>query len=157
MSNNDKDFQTIKQAFLGKTVVSVDPPEADEAIAKFTMSDGSCFRLHATDLGYWIEQTVGVGQPYKSLETLFVDYYHCANVQEPTVEITPASLMLVSPAGNTFRIHRSCLNEWENKVVSHPQAEDLLAFAAVMGDVWRIVFSVQYGCPEELALPPLNP
>jgi hypothetical protein len=40
------------------------------------MCDGTVFRLHATDLGAWIEDTVTPGTSYSSLSQLFRDYGH---------------------------------------------------------------------------------
>jgi hypothetical protein len=159
MSNSNKDFQELKAAFEGKTIVSVDPPEAAEAIAKFTMSDGSCFRLHATDLGYWMESTIGKNQPYKSLETLLVDCYHYAYCNAINVEpyvVIAENQVEFHHHGKSFYIDRKFLNEWETKVITHPKAPVLLAYAAMMGDAWRVAFSnTSADCPKELVLPSL--
>ena len=47
----------LKKLLEGKKVLKVDPPDTDEAICKITMSDGVTFRLSATELGSWVEET----------------------------------------------------------------------------------------------------
>ena len=161
MANNDS-FKQLKSLFEGKIVVAVEPPNAAEAIAKFVMSDGSAFRLHATDLGYWIEPTLAdKSDTYKSLAMLFTDYYQleCSGSSgqawdvEPMILINKDIVRLMAPNnGNEYIINRSDMTEWENRVADHPKAMELFSFAASMGDCWRMAFKTNYGCPEELAL-----
>ncbi len=69
------DFAQLKKHFEGQRVVRVEEPDARECIAKFVMDNGKAFRLHATDLGYWIEATVASDVDFfPTLTSLFQHY-----------------------------------------------------------------------------------
>lgn len=164
-------FLELKKYFEGKTVLSVDPPEACEAIAKFTMTDGTAFRLHATDLGYWVEDTIPKGSQYSDFNSLFTDFDHHQykleehftgeDVPAPVVTVGEGILRLVSISGQSFEVKLSTLSAWERAVCEHPEGIKLLTQASQMGDLWRMVFcrrdwntvQPEDRCPEVLRLP----
>lgn len=98
---SDKSFQELKALFEGKRVIAVEPPNAEEPIAKFTLDDGIIFRLHATELGFWIEKTNAEGQPFPSLDAILLQYSHnqwaCGGAVEPKVLITRDRMTLTTP------------------------------------------------------------
>lgn len=62
----------LKNLLEGKTVLKIEEPHRDEAICNFILSDGTAFRLHATDLGFWTEGING----YQCLNDVMMDYAH---------------------------------------------------------------------------------
>jgi hypothetical protein len=74
--NNNLDFLKLKSLLEGKTVLKVLPPNASECICVIETSDNIAFRLHATDLGYWIEETSTSDGIYKNIESFLKD---CSN------------------------------------------------------------------------------
>jgi hypothetical protein len=164
-------FSSLKEYFEGKTVVSVDPPEAPEAIAKFTMSDGKAFRLHATDLGYWIEETIPSDGSHLGFDSLFNDYgHHYYNLQPqygfdtpyPSITVDGRVLQVVAADGRVFKGDTNKFSLWEQFVCKHPDGLKLLVFASEMGDMWKTVFcrrqwddevESDYFVPKELRLP----
>lgn len=135
-------LEALKQRMEGKTVVRIEPPQASEAICKFHMSDGSVFRLHATELGSWVEETVKADETYKSLDALFRDYghhvYHSDN-QTPDVEMRAHSVAVTAPDGRLFMAMHQDLSEADLKLISTRTAEEF-AFAAELGDCWKMAF-----------------
>jgi hypothetical protein len=67
-------LEKLRLLLEGKTILKVEKPNAPEAICKFVLSDGTAFRLHATDLGFWIEGSVHDDGVYNNLTDLLVDY-----------------------------------------------------------------------------------
>jgi hypothetical protein len=49
-------LQELRSRLVGKTILAIDPPRICEGICKITLTDGSAFKLCATDLGYWVEE-----------------------------------------------------------------------------------------------------
>lgn len=162
----NKALEKLKQYLEGKTVISVDPPEASEAICKLTLSDGTAFRLHATDLGFWIEETSASNGKYHSLPALFLDFGHHQYNLEPKFEFdTPPPK--VSVKGNTievvaaderlFEVEIGRLGEWEQEMCKHPKAPELLASAITLNEMWKIAFSPRNEvCPPELYHPSID-
>lgn len=153
----------LRQRLLGKRIVAIDPPEAREAICKITTDDGKAFRLHATDLGWWMEDTIQPNGKYGSFHTLMQEYYNHSyelapqygfDVPEPTVTYENGKLTLTAPDGKTFDLEDAHLTEWEMKVCAHKLGPRLIGFGALMGDAWRMAFRPGYaGCPPELYVP----
>lgn len=133
-------LEALKKHMEGKTVVKVEPPQAPEAVCKFHMSDGSVFRLHATDLGSWVEETVRPDETYKSLDALFRDYGHhvyLSDNQTPNVELRAHSVALTAPDGRLFMAMHQDLSEADLKLISTRTADEF-AFAAELGDAWKM-------------------
>jgi len=145
--------QELASLMVGKTVIAVDPPCAGEAVAKFTLSDGTSFRLHATELGAWVEKTVASGGLYRSLDFMYRDYGHYT-LEEPEVALIDGRLVLEAPDGTQFIGVVDSFPEEDRKVVAHSKGFPLIAFAAQLGPMWRAAFSPKYYpdlCPLELA------
>jgi hypothetical protein len=151
----DSDLQELQTRMVGKTVVSVSPPGADEAICKFTMSDGTAFRLHATELGYWVEDTVGKDELYSDLKALLVDACHFSyDNKDHLVASVEGDSLKIDIDGIFLEGDITKFSPWEQKVCRHPQGPSLLAVAATMGGFWETVFSASdCECPPELVKP----
>jgi hypothetical protein len=144
----DKDLEKLRAYFVGKTIASVDPPDADEAIAKFTMTDGSVFRLHATELGYWIEDAAGKNG-YSSLNGLMTDYgHHIQNLMskynydppDAKIKVADNRLIVIAPDGKEFV---GCLGKFslqDTELVLQKKNWQKLGQAANIGDMWRMMF-----------------
>ena len=173
MFNNDKSFNELKLRLEGKTIVSIDPPNAGDGICKFILSDGACFRLHATDIGFWIEETHCSNGRYRSFSAIFIDYSHYVydlesqyylrshannspilgdyNVPSPKVYLTKNLLKIKAVDGKIFELERKYLNDYESMICNHPKALNLLKQAACFGYSWTFVFSKNNEkCPPEL-------
>jgi hypothetical protein len=159
----------LKERLEGKTVVSVEDSDASEVIAKFTMSDGTAFRLHATDLGYWVEDTVSGNGRYRSFEAIFLDVgrhqdglqpQHDFRAPSPVAEIDGLVLRITTVDGRTFEGDMSKFTDWERLVCEHPRGPWLIAFASEQGVMWKTAFhsrdwdsvDPEYRCPAELTL-----
>ncbi len=148
----------LRALLVGKTIAAIESPNATEAICRFEMTDGTSFRLHATDLGAWIEKATRIGEPHKSLfgeAGIFSEYahhvYYHDNREPKGVDITADKVTIIAQDGRAFTAKREDLTEDENKIVAHPEAARLLIEAADCGKAAEIVFSEDsYGCPPEL-------
>ena len=159
-----EEFEELKKRMEGKTVVSVEPPNAREAICKFVLSDGSAFRLHATELGFWMEDTVAkTGQKYTNLSALCTDCgeehsEYCFRMNNynstPEVKIKNNILIVTFDTVNgkkTLQGDITKFSDWEKKVCLHKKGLKLLSEAMVLGDLWTMVFSKHDDrCPKEL-------
>jgi uncharacterized membrane protein len=144
-----KSLEDLKKRMEGKTVIRVDPPEATEAICRFHMSDGSVFRLHATDLGFWVEDTIAPEAAYTVLDMMFRDYEHHVYHMEgktPTkvainfsAEGSDIEVVIEAPDGRIFKASVSKYSS-DRILLERHDAIDLLPFAAEMGDMWRMAF-----------------
>ena len=150
--SSEDDLIKLRKLFVGKKVVAVEPPGADEAIAKFVMDDGTAFRLHATELGYWTEPTIArAGCHYQHLEPLFTDYCNheyklrLPEPAAPVVSVNDGVLRVQAPDGTAFEADASRFEEWERTMLQYPE---LIATAAPLGDLWR--GALRNECPPEL-------
>jgi hypothetical protein len=156
--NHKDSFDTLQSYFVGKTIQAVEPPDASACIARFILTDGTAFRLHATDLGYWIEDTAPKDGAYRSFNAAVIDYTHHMysfkeyDVPLPKVEITDGTIWITAPDERSFVIERKFLSEWEQKVANHPKGKELIVKAVAVGDYWRSIFFKENGCPKEIAL-----
>jgi len=152
-SNNDS-FQQLKTLLEGRTVLKVEPPNAAEAIAKITMASGVAFRLHATDLGFWIEMTTKDGTGYPSLDTLLTDYYHHTRDSgsgDPVVLLNGDDLEVIADDGRVFSGYVPNFPEWHQKIAHSTEGRKLLEKSACLGDTWKIMFNEKSDeCPPEL-------
>lgn len=141
----------IKKRMEGKTVLRVEAPQADEAICLFHMSDGTVFRLHATDLGAWIEDTVTPGASYATLNLLFRDYAHHASrlndygpPRSTSVTDLPEmpfnfEVLVTAPDGRDFKA--LILKESaDGHLLLLSNVAERISEAAEMGDFWRQAF-----------------
>lgn len=173
--NNKESFEKLKHLLEGKTISKIEPPEASEAICKFVMEDGSAFRLHATELGFWTEETIGIDNRfYKNLDQLIIDYDHYTYVLKPSYNYNlPAAKIVIThdvfssedveeiinfiaPDNKSFSIKSKNLSKEELKIVRDPEGIKILSDAANMGVCWRMFFGKNYDCPEHLKLVPLE-
>lgn len=143
--NNDTPLKQLQTLLEGKTISKIEEPNASEAIAKFVMADGSAFRLHATDLGFWIEETRGANG-YNSLDTLIRDYYHHAyrlgSFAAEVYRLNSIDDVLVfrSSDNTLFSIDISKLSKKELIIVSDKRGLEILGEAVGMGDMWKTFF-----------------
>ena len=154
-------IQELGRRMCGKTVVSVEAPHADEAVALFVMSDGSRVRLHATELGAWVEDTK-VGELYESLDMLMRDYGHHRShighdygyqTPEPLVSFSDGVLELEAPDGRKFRGLVAKFKDEDQRIVHHHDGFRVLATCSEQGDLWTVyLHHEEYPdiCPPEL-------
>jgi hypothetical protein len=153
---SEEPLDKLRRYLVGKTVLAVDPPEATEAICRITTSDGKVWRLHATDLGFWIEDALKPGQKAVNFTVLFTEFdrykhYETPVEYEPPVTVEGDVLVITAFDGKRFEAFIPALSEWEQMVVKHPASPPLLSFAARMGDMWSLAFHKDIdGCPPEL-------
>jgi hypothetical protein len=133
--------------------------------AKFVFTDGSAYKLYATDLGYWIEKTMSHQDKYhEDFETLFgdIDSFTYDSDELPEVKIENNILYITVEKKNTFKANIEKLSAWEKLVCNHPMGMILISLAAYMGKMWKSVFSKkptltfeleEVNCPEELQIP----
>jgi hypothetical protein len=145
------DLEAIRARLVGKTVTAVERAEANECICRIECSDGSTFRLHATDLGAWVEDTVRPGQKYEKLfgpGGLFVDYAHRFGHILPGVQTEGQDVIFVTPTGETMIADLSRLPPDEQALARHPLSGPYLADAASLGGMAFFAFR-EDDCPED--------
>jgi hypothetical protein len=155
----NKQFEKLKVLLEGKRILRIDPPgNATECICCFHMEDGSAFRLHATDLGYWMTEAKGFNG-YQSLESLMIDYgYHMYDLMPsyhydppaPKISLLENNLEIESPDGKSFQIGLDKLSDRERLIMSTPKGMEHFGKASAMGEFWETMFSENYDCPPEL-------
>ncbi|OHD23351.1 MAG: hypothetical protein A2Y38_10425 [Spirochaetes bacterium GWB1_59_5] len=137
-------LEKLREFLVGKTVQAVDATTETESIFRITLTDDTCIRVHATELGWWIEGTAPPGGVYRGLTGLFCDYGHHHyeiepdldfDVPEPTLEIDGLRVKVVSAKGRAFLAVAE--TEWEQKLLGHPL---WLGHALRAGDLWRTAF-----------------
>ncbi len=150
MKNNS--FTELKELMEGKTVLHVEPPEATEAICRFHMSDGSVFRLHATDLGFWVEKTIEPGSSYETLDQLFNDYeryvYHMDERTPIKIEVSTFSkqdpeleILIQAPDGHEFKATVQ-KDSPDGLLLDSDKAEEKIEYASELGSSWRMAFRI---------------
>jgi hypothetical protein len=148
-----KQLQTLLE---GKTISKIEEPGAAEAICKFVLSDGSAFRLHATELGFWIEETEGADGYYPSLHALAIDYGHHMHNHMPYYNYNPPDaeieikddilsrghkiIAAISPKNKIFLIRSCDLSDTENNILNNNKAIRVLKNSLCMGEMWRSQF-----------------
>jgi hypothetical protein len=134
-------LEQLKQRFEGKTVVRVERAPLGESIAKFVMSDGKAFVLHATDLGCWCTDTPATPDgPYTTLDTLLEHYREIVARDVVLTDDPPSAVVALleddrmvvrSPDGTqAFHMSRGDLSEYERKVVESEAGRKLLGESA---------------------------
>ena len=150
----------LRSLMVGKKVMVVDPPGAGEAICKFVLDDGKAFRLHATELGFWIEETAGVNG-YGSLNALITDYGHHMYNLLPQYDFDPPSATITveaglvevkAPDGKSFIGDCVKFSDYEQLILGSPKGREILAKHMALGDYWMSAFrsTDNPDCPPEL-------
>ena len=152
-------FQKLKEAFEGRTIIAVEPANAQEAICCFKLSDGKAWRLHATDLGYWLEETAGF-EGYSSLTNLLTDYGHHVywlltkydyELPDARIKILENDITVTAPDDKVYTIAKSKCSEAELKILNHPEGLKLMEKSAELGNSWKLDFiSNREELPKEL-------
>jgi len=154
MSYNES-INQLRQLLEGKTISKIEPADGIEAICKFVMKDGIAFRLHATDLGFWIENTSYDGF-YNSLNSLINDYYQYTQVNyinnsEPDLKVHKEILNISASDNKVFKIALSNLSNQELKIINSETGLKILKEYIPLGDIWKIGFKESNPeCPKEL-------
>ena len=157
----DSSLEELRKRIEGKTILKVEEPNSPEAICKLTLSDGTAFRLHANDLGFWIEDTINSNCKYTSFTSMFNDIHHheCIldrqynyDTPRPTVVIDSNILKITTVDGRVFIADISLLPKWERKVCKHKKSIELISGACTLGNFWKMEFSRNENCPKELKL-----
>jgi hypothetical protein len=161
----DEHLAPLRERLVGKTIEALEPPDCRDAICRVDLSDGTSFRLHATDLGFWVEDTVRSGGMYRSIGAACGDYgrHHYAlesasnfkkKIRGPKVLAGIDVIEAIAPDGREFRISVLDLPAWDRKVAGHPKGLKLIAKALFMGSMWNLAFFERSGCPSEISLQP---
>ena len=156
-------LKKLQQKLEGQTIRAIEPGGVSESICTFVLADGKRFRLCATDLGFWIEDTVAEGGLYDDLTALLRDYYHHAyglaeaykfNVPEPKVSFSEGVLELRAPDGKVFRGLVASFKDEDQRLVHHNEGFKIIATSAELGDAWASLLSHKTYpniCPPELS------
>lgn len=146
------EFEKLKYLLEGKTILRIDEPNAPEAICKFVLNDDTSFRLHATELGFWIEESAEGNYP--SLDILIKDISHHMFFDLGwNSQITIAKMhdkFIFSDKNKDFVIMENRLSDVEKKILNSDIGIDLLKEAIPTGDFWKMMFcSKNEDCPPE--------
>ena len=161
---SEQPLEELRRLLEGKTIKKVLLPNGSEAICRFVMEDGSSFRLHATDLGFWIEDTKG-SSGYNSLNSLIRDIYHnynsdyeiiIINIMDESLTFSVTDGLSSSTDDKIFTLKINKLTNGEKRIINHPKGIERLADAICVGDLWKIFFNknsqFSKDCPPELYL-----
>jgi hypothetical protein len=139
-------IKKLNELLCGKTIIAIDHDGASESIARFTMSDGVRFRLHATELGAWIERTSNVNEIYISLGDLLEDYskHYSAlgedynwDVPNAKIKIADNILELKAPDGRLFKGQIDKFVSNDQAVIKHKKGIKFLKTASKIGLGWE--------------------
>ena len=142
-----RQLDKLRDLLVGKTIIRIERPNASEAICTFVTNEAS-FRLHATDLGFWIEKTVEEGQSYPDITSWLEDYHnhfyklgpsYNHEVPDPNVERKSDHILLISVDGKQFKLGLN-LEPDELEIINHPRGLKRLSEAAACGDCWPMLF-----------------
>jgi hypothetical protein len=143
---NSEQLTKLKTLLEGKTIRSVEEATIDEGVCRITTTEGSCFTLCATDLGFWVRETVCAGVPYKSLGVMFSNYddliLSASSLEDaPTlVVVSGNTLRVTTPLGKVFEVDIDALSDWEKRVVRHRNGAKIISLACQLGDMWKCLF-----------------
>lgn len=153
--------EQLADLLVGKIITAISSPvAASECICQFTMADGSQFRLHATDLGAWIEKAPGTDGLSDSLDALIGEYSHYSyHIRtdfdfDPHVFLKDDVLTITAMDGKEFKGKVSSFSAEDRMIVNHKKGPKLISKAAPMGGYWRSMLNHKYYpdvCPEELS------
>lgn len=145
----NKQFLKLQDLMQGKTVISVESAIGEGGIATFKMSDGNVFRIHATDLGFWIEETANTSGEYTIFNNLLIDMYrHFYSLQfdnkystpNPSVVKLDDLLMFEFIDGKIFEFKYKYLSDFSKEILSLPEGIDIFADMVTLGDCCNLVF-----------------
>lgn len=152
-----KEIDKLKNLLEGKTILRIEEPNAPEAICKFVLADGVAFRLHATELGFWIEETTDGN--YFSLDVLVKDISHHMfydlgfDSQLSISKIDDKVFFACKDKDKDFVILESKLSEVEKRILNSDIGIEMLEEAIPTGDFWKMNFSAKNkDCPPEFYL-----
>jgi len=157
------DLKKLQLRLEGQTIRAIEPGNAPESICTFVLADGKRFRLHATDLGFWTEDTVGAEGTYDDLTGLMTDYqnhtYDLApaykfDLPEPKVSFSEGVLELTAPDGKSFRGTVANFKDEDQRLVHHKEGFRIIASSAEMGNAWMTFLNHKMYpdiCPPELS------
>jgi hypothetical protein len=177
--NSNQNFKKLQELLEGKTILKIEDPNSGDAICKFVLSDGTAFRLHATELGFWTEEAPNNNGTYNSLTALLEDYSNYVykirgnynskiwekyekidldpkddewyKLSEPVIKIELDKYKFIYSDGKEFVGELNGLTDYEKLIFNNPKGLKLLATAAEMGNTWVLLFlKSNEDCPEEL-------
>lgn len=142
--NNDEAFELLKNNLEGKTIKRIDPSNAEAGICKFVLDDDTVFRLHANDLGYWIEDCIHEDGQYKSLTALINDIYNenisLFNKSKNFVKINNNNDIYTfsTKSNKQYMIDFNCLKDFEKDIIKNKKKR--LEEASELGQFWAAAF-----------------
>jgi len=133
----------LSKLLIGKKVAKVERAGVAESIALFTMEDGTKFRLHATDLGAWIEH-LGTNDLLESLDLVIREYCHHSyynKVREsaPTVTVENGVLTIVDNEGKKTKGKISAFSKEDQELANHPDGPTIISYVAPCGEFWTSI------------------
>jgi hypothetical protein len=142
----------LKCLLEGKTILQILPAnKSTECICQFVLTDGSSFRLCATDLGFWVEETAGSDGIYRSLDSLFIDYsnhihhtYGVYSLVSAIIEIDNNTILVSAPDGNIFCGNIFLFPKEDQDLLKDTNKVKSMSEAAVFGNYWRMCLSDNY-------------
>jgi hypothetical protein len=149
-----KYLNDLSHRITGKIVWAVEPPSPidTECLCRIITADGKSFRIHATDLGAWIEDDVDVDGLYPTLESvcIAVGAYRNAKLPEhgftiglPIVRVEGRTLIINAFDGSIFKLSLDRTDGWEKKVFSHQKILEIIPVITASGEYWRLWFDVK--------------
>jgi hypothetical protein len=152
MRRADQFVAEVVKRLAGKVVWGVESSPADSALCRIITSDGKSFRIHATELGSWVEDDASVEGDYPSIAalSLAVGGHRERKSREAGLnELPPATAVLMNGTihvdagdGTLFSIKQTARDEWDRKVLSHPDVLKFIARVAMSSDMWMTWFDV---------------
>jgi len=138
-------IEQLQNRLVGKIIKAVEPSNGLEALCKFSMSDGSSFRLHATDLGAWIEEDVTDEGYYPNIDSLaravYAYRYNLNHEAKSFANIIDNRTIVVDVGdGTLLKIKRYNKDKWEQQILNHPDVCHFLPRALEFGDMWKNLF-----------------
>ncbi len=152
-----KFVESVRERIEGKAVEAVEASDFPMAICRFTMSDGRRFRIHATEAGAWVEDDISKNGLYQSVGSLCVAVglhreRSCPGLGQPTpparATASGGTITVDAFDGTLFKIRQDVQDEWDRRVLSHPDVLKFVAKVAESGDLWTMWFSSDRERPE---------
>ena len=139
-------FNELKRLLEGQTVLQICKTNSPEGICEFHLSNGTAFKLFATELGYWTRITT-VNDEYHNLNDLILDYAeYCDDVgvsdllQDISID-KKAKTLSIKTCHKSFTIKLSYLNNVEKNIINNKFALETLKQSIECGDMWKCFFS----------------
>ncbi len=148
-------LEALSSRLVGKVVTAVEEPTLGEAVCLFKLGDGSSFTLHANDLAAWITDGPRSDGTYSSIGGLAAAVEACREshggerhrgLPEPRVRKDGDLLSVEVVDGEVFTVDVSKVSdEWEKKVLSHPDVLSFIGRVVETSDFWRSWFDDKDG------------